>query len=503
VKIRFILPYSGDEKSLLTNYDFVTEAFFARGRREVTNRMPFMSLAFPILAALTPKDVEIEILDESVEPIDFDDPVDIVGLTAMTYMAPHAYRLAQEFRKRGVFVVMGGVHVSLAVDEALRHVDAVFVGEAENTWPQFLQDWRAGRPAQVYRDPGMPSLQEPLLPRWDLVKNKYYLPYFIQASRGCCFNCDFCQIHLTFGKKIRYKPPEQVVTEIKQLRRLYGKEFWGGGPILFSDDNIIANVPAAKELFRALIPLKLRWSGLASANVTQNAELLDLLVASGCDHLFIGFESVSQESMNLVNKGHVNKVDYYRKTIETLHQRGINVSSLMMYGLDGDDVGIFRETVDFVEETNLDFPIFHTLLPLPGTVLCRNLEEEKRVLTYDWTKYTGYYSCIAPKKMSPEALEQGNDWSTRAVYDEETVLRRIDNLYEEGAMVGERPYYFLRIGLSLYLLLLSLVRPGGIGPFIRKIVRLMWRKKKIKISPLLLFIDHVEFAQKMPVVQEP
>ena len=406
MKIKFILPYSGDPKSLITNYDLMTKSFFKGSKiREITNRMPFMSLAFPILAALTPPEFEMEILDESIDIIDYDDPVDIVALTAMTYMAPYAYDIAKEYKKRGVYVVMGGVHVSLAVEEALQYVDSVFVGESENTWPQFIDDFKNNNPQKVYKDDGIVEFDNFILPRWDLVNNKNYFPYFIQASRGCCFNCDFCQIHLTFGKKIRYKPVEHVIAEIKQLFSFYGMEFWGGTPMIFSDDNIIANKKDAKKLFEALIPLKLKWCALSSADIARDEELLDLIVKSGGDHLFIGFESISQESMDLVNKGMVNKVDMYKQDIETLHKKGINVSSLMMYGLDGDDKSIFRETVDFVEETDLEFPIFHTLLPLPGTKLTKDLEKENRVLTYDWKKYTGYYSCIIPKKMTPEELE--------------------------------------------------------------------------------------------------
>ncbi|MBF0441942.1 MAG: B12-binding domain-containing radical SAM protein, partial [Oligoflexales bacterium] len=363
MKIKFIMPYSGDaEKSLITNYDLTTKIFFKKGRKDIPNRMPFMSLAFPILASLTPDDFEMEILDESIEFINFDDPVDIVALTGMTYMAPYAYRLADEFRKRGVYVVMGGVHVSLAPQEALEHVDSVFVGEAEDTWVEFMDDFKKNKPRAVYKMEKDVDLGRSQLPRWDLVKNKYYFPYFINASRGCCFNCDFCQIHLTFGKKIRYKPVELVIAEIRQLFRFYGKEFWGGTPIIFSDDNIIANANYAKRLFKALIPLRLKWCALASTNVARDSELLDLMVQSGCDHLFIGFESLSQESMDLVNKGKVNRVSLFKDDIRTLHERGINVSSLMMFGLDGDGPSIFEKTVKFVEESDLEFPLFHTLL---------------------------------------------------------------------------------------------------------------------------------------------
>ncbi|MCP4131300.1 MAG: B12-binding domain-containing radical SAM protein [bacterium] len=497
MKIKFILPYSGDpDRSLLTNYDFTMDVFFKRGRKDVTNRMPFMSLAFPILAALTPPEFDMEILDESVEPIDFDDPVDIVALTGMTYMAPYAYRIAEEYKKRGVYVVMGGVHVSLAVDEALQYVDSVFVGESENTWVQFIEDFKNKTPQKVYRDSGIVEFDKFVLPRWDLVKNEYYMPYFIQASRGCCFDCIFCQIHLTFGKKIRYKPVEHVLAEIKQLQKLYGREFWGGSPIIFSDDNIIANVPAAKKLFEALIPLKLKWCALASTNVGRNEKLLDLMNESGCDHLFIGFESISQESMDLMNKGSVNKVDLYIKDIENLHSKGINVSSLMMYGMDGDDKDIFRKTVDFVKETDLEYPLFHTLLPLPGTVLTKELEDAKRIITYDWEKYTGCYSCITPKKMTPAELEQGSDWSTKQVYSEEALLNKIDSLYEKGAMRGDRPYYFMRSIVTLYLFKEMLFREKATSRFIRKIIKRMWTKRFTKISAMILFIDHFDYAQK-------
>ena len=503
MKIKFILPYSGDPRGLLTNYGFTTRTFFAHPKKKVSDRMPFMSLAFPILASLCPPDTEMEILDEAVDEIDFDDKVDIVALTGMTYMAPHAYRLADEFRKRGVYVVMGGVHVSLAVEEALQHVDCVFVGEADNTWVQFLEDFRKKKPQRVYRDSGIVDLAQARLPRWDLVRNKYYMPYFVQASRGCCFNCDFCQIHLTFGKKIRYKPTELVVEEIRQLYKHYTMEFWGGNPMVFADDNIIASIPEAEKLFRALVPLKIMWCSLSSVNVARHDKLMDLMVESGCDHLFIGFESISQESMDLVNKGHVNQVSQYKGYLEALHRKGINVSSLMMYGLDGDDVSIFQKTVDFVRETDLEFPLFHTLLPLPGTVLTKRQEEQGQVLTYDWTKYTGYYACIRPKKMTPEALEQGNDWSTKEVYSEDAILDKIDHLYEKGALRGKKIFFWNRLLMSLWLLVVMFAHPRGVARFIRKIVWTLWAKPYSKISMLLLFIDHFEFSSKIPAVECP
>ena len=495
MKIKFIMPYSGDaRKSLITNYDFTTQSFFKRGRKDVANRMPFMSLAFPILAALTPPEFAMEILDESVEPIDCDDPVDIVALTAMTYMAPYAYRLADEFRRRGVYVVMGGVHVSLAHEEALLHVDSVFIGEAEDTWQEFIRDFLAQKPKPVYKMVHDVDLAQSPMPRWDLVKNKYYMSYFINASRGCCFDCDFCQIHLTFGKKIRYKPVEMVVAEIRQLYRHYGMEFWGGSPVIFSDDNIIANVTYAKKLFNALIPLKIRWCALASTNVARDPALLDLMVKSGCDHLFIGFESLSQESMDLVNKGKVNKVSMYEDDLRALHARGISVSSLMMFGLDGDDLSIFQQTIDFVKKTNLDFPLFHTLIPLPGTVMTKRFIKNDRVLTYDWTKYTGYYSCIVPMKMTARQLEQGSDYATKMVYQEDAILQRIDNLYEMGALKGAKPYFFVRFIYTLYFLKILLCWPKPVRSFMLKIIKVMWLKPRTKLYILLMFIDHFEFA---------
>ncbi|MCP4136136.1 MAG: B12-binding domain-containing radical SAM protein [bacterium] len=504
MKIKFIQPYSGDPKGLLTNYDYIAKMFYPIKRKDIPNRMFCMSLAFPILAAITPPEFEIEILDESTEYIDYDDPVDIVALTGMTYMAPHAYNLAKEFKKRGVYVVMGGVHVSSVPDEALQHLDTVFVGECENIWREFIDDFKQGKPKRKYQETGIVSLDEFILPRWDLVKNKYYAPYFIQASRGCCFKCDFCQLHLTFGNTVRYKKPEQVIAEIKQLYSIYKKEFWGGTPMLFSDDNIIANIPKAKELFKALIPLNIKWFSLASSNVARNEGLLDLMVESGCDHLSVGFESLSQESMDLVNKGSVNQVELYKDDIKMMHSKGLNVSALMMFGLDGDDRSIFQETVDFIDETNLEYPIFHTLLPLPGTVLTESLEKEKRILTYDWTKYTGYYSCIEPKKMTAEELERGNDWTTKEVYTEEAILGRINRLYDEGtAMTGEKNYYFTRIVMSLYCIREMLKKrfikkDKRVAKFIWKLTKILWTKKKIKIGAVFFFIDYFDYCCTIP-----
>jgi radical SAM superfamily enzyme YgiQ (UPF0313 family) len=502
MKIKFIMPYSGEpQKSLLTNYDFITRVFFRSKRRDESNRMSFYSLAFPILAALTPPEYELELLDEAVDVLDLDEPVDIVALTGMTYMAPYAYRLADEYRKRGVTVVMGGVHVSLAIEEALAQVDTVFVGEGENIWRQFLDDFKAGKPQRVYRDSGVVDFREFVLPRWDLVKTQYYFPYFIQASRGCCFDCNFCQIHLVFGNQIRYKPVEHVIAEIRQLKKLCWLSTIGDAPLALSDDNIIANVPYARQLFEALIPLKIKWWGLASANVARNEELLALMVRSGCDNLFIGFESLSQESLDLANKGMVNKVERFRQDLEVLHRYRINVSSLMMYGMDGDGPDIFRKTVDFVRETDLEFPIFHTILPLPGTAHTRALEAENRILCRDWTKYTGNFACIVPRKMTPAQLEQGTDWSTKVVYSEEAILQKIENVYQQGALRGDKPQWVLRIGVTIYLLVEMFKVEKPVARFIGKIIRLLWTRKNIKVTTLLTFIDHFEYARRIPATE--
>src|SRR5215471_8428735 len=292
----------------------------------------FPQLTMPLVAALTPPEHLVSHTDEIIDPVRFDVPADLVGITAPTPSALHAYKLAGEFRRRGVPVVIGGPHATALPEEAERYADAVVVGEAEDTWPRVLDDARRGKLERVYVSTRQAPLAGMPMPRWDLIKGRRYGKSVTIATRGCPHRCDYCSIPLLYGPgTFRCRPIDEVVREVATSPTR---------AVVFWDDNIGANPRYAKELFQALTPLKKWWTSQCTANAARDEELIDLAARSGCKALFLGLESISQESLELSNKAH-NRVADYRRVIATMHRHGIAVHLGIMFGFDQDDVGIF------------------------------------------------------------------------------------------------------------------------------------------------------------------
>lgn len=371
----------------------------------------------PLIAALTPREHTVRHTDEIIEPVRFDTPADLAAITAPTPSAPHAYDLAREFRRRGVPVVVGGPHATALPEEAALHADAVVVGEAEDTWPRVLDDARRGRLEPVYVSTrraaiaGMPS------PRWDLIKGRRYGRSVTIATRGCPHRCDYCSIPLLYGPgTIRYRPVDEVVREVATSPTR---------AVVFWDDNIGANVRYAKELFRALTPLKKWWTSQCTANAARDEEFVELASRSGCQALFLGLESISQESLNAANKAH-NRVEEYAKVIATLHRHGIAVHLGIMFGFDEDDVRVFRRTADFLDAACVDVATVSMVVPMPGTRTFQRLKADKRILTTDWARYDGKKHCVfEPARMSPRELEAGTAWVARRFYSPRSILHRL------------------------------------------------------------------------------
>lgn len=369
-----------------------------------------------ILAGLTPRDIEVKIIDERYTAINYDAPVNLVAITAMTSTAPRAYQIADEFKKRGVKVVLGGVHPSFLPEEAIQHANSVVIGEAELVWRQLLEDYRAGKLKEFYRSKDYPCLDNLPFPRWDLLPNRKRYVHFIQAMRGCPNNCDFCSVPEFSGRKIRTRPILEVIEEIKTFSK---------GFVIFIDDNIFAKVAYAKELFRALIPLKIKWGAEASLNfINRDPEILKLASKSGCRALFIGIESISQKALDGVNKS-FNKVKDFAETVRKLHQHRISVISSLIFGFDEDDIGVFKRTLKVLNELKVDASIFSILTPLPGTKLYSKLKSAGRIFEHDWSKFDALHATFKPLKMLPSELEKGVEWLYRKFYSLPNTLRRI------------------------------------------------------------------------------
>lgn len=406
--------------------------FDFRFEKRILNQIGLIPLALPTIAGATPDDVETRIIDEQVEEINFDEEVDIVGIGAMTPKISRAYEIADEFRQRGVKVVLGGIHASMLPHEAAQHADCVVVGEADHVWKDVIADYKKGKMNKFYNSERYPELTEIKAPRYDLLKIERYVVNQVQTTRGCPYDCDFCSVKVFSGEKFRPKTTEQVITEIEKLNTHYEIDVFGNKlklpkTLFFADDNIIGNRKSAKQLFEALIPLKIsEWYCQASINVGKDKEMLDLMKAAGCQQMVVGIESVNPETLKGFNKK-VNKVDEFYENIHNIQSAGIKVLGSFILGSDNDDESIFEKTVKFIRENNLIFNMVSILTPLPGTRLFDQFESEGRILHKNWKHFDFETVCFKPKNMSAETLENGRRWVYEQIYDLNNIQTRYDN----------------------------------------------------------------------------
>jgi radical SAM superfamily enzyme YgiQ (UPF0313 family) len=333
-------------------------------------------LQLGVLAALTPPDVEVTLWDDRLEPIPYDKPTDLVAITVETYTARRAYEIADEYRARGVPVIMGGMQPTLIPEEVMPHADAIFIGDAETKWRGVLDDFRRGALQPIYDAP-VGVAHPGVFTRRDIFKGKGYLPIsLMQFSRGCRFACNFCAVSTYFERGHYTRRVEEVAAEIEARER---KQI-----IFFVDDNILSNFDAAKELFRALIPLKVHWVSQGSIDMTQDRELMDLMVKSGCIGMVVGFESISKESLRWMRKSpnFVGGFDGYKAQIEVIRDFGIQLWAAFTLGHDHDTKESIAETLDWAMANKFPLAAFNILVPYPKTPLYQKLQAEDRLL-YD------------------------------------------------------------------------------------------------------------------------
>jgi radical SAM superfamily enzyme YgiQ (UPF0313 family) len=378
-------------------------------------RFPYLSLT--ALAALSPGEIEVTIEDENVQEINFEDRPDLAAISIMTPLAKRGYAIADRFREESVPVVMGGFHATWMPDEAKQHADSVVLGEAEPSWVRLLEDLKAGSLQKFYRADGKADLTGLPIPRRDLLKKKsYFFTNTMQVSRGCPFQCDFCSVTAFFGHTCRFRPLEEVQKEAELLRR--ENDF-----IFFVDDNIIGNPAYAQDFFSFLKGLKVKWVSHASINIAENEDLLKRAGESGCHGLFIGFESLSQETLKRHHKM-ANQVERYKEQIRKIHDRGIGIEGSFIFGSDGEDSSVFHRVVDFCEETKIDAAVFAVLTPYPGTRIYEQFLEEDRILSFDWDLYDMDHVVFRPRDMTVEELQEGHDWANRRFYSYPSMLKR-------------------------------------------------------------------------------
>src|SRR5512136_1526050 len=389
---------------------------FISHSQKVIKNIWFARLTLTTLAALTPPDIEVKITDENVEPIDFDEDVDLVGVTGMVLHAPRAYEIADRFRQRGIPVVMGGPHASSRPVEAKEHVDAVVIGEAENVWQGLIEDHKKGCLQPFYKADTFCSMERLPFPRLDLLRKEAYMTVnCVQTTRGCPHQCDFCHVTHFFGKTYRCRPVEEVIEEVKRLE---------GEFLVFIDDNIAGIRHYVKELFTQLKHLKKKWASQASMTLTRDPELLKLAAESGCVSLFIGVESLSAENLKEVNKT-FNRVSQFDEAMKAVHDHDIMILAGFIFGLDHDDEGVFERTLRFCERNRIELPTFFILTPLPGTALFQRMESQGRLLHKDWGQYNGATVVFKPKLMTEETLQRGFNWACKEGYSWNSIFKRV------------------------------------------------------------------------------
>jgi radical SAM superfamily enzyme YgiQ (UPF0313 family) len=397
-------------------------------------RFPYLSVT--TLAALTPAGWDVSIEDENIQPIAFDEPVDLVGITALTPLAPRAYAIAAEFRKRGVPVVMGGFHATWLPVEAGEHVDTVVVGEAEECWPKLLDDFARGEMKPLYRaDDEAKSFPLVPPPRRDLLRKRGYLFHnTIQTTRGCPFGCEFCSVTQFFGRRYRTRSLDEVAHDLDTIS--------GGADFLFIvDDNVVGNPRYAKELFELLARYPFKWLSQASITFAENDELLRLAAKSGCQGMFIGFESLDQEALERVNKS-FNKVSKYADAIKKIHDHGIGIQGSFIFGYDWDTPATFDRVLEFTIANRLESVLFTVLTPFPGTEVHRRLTSEGRILSTDWALYDMAHVVYRPAQMTPEELETGYLRANREFHTVGSMFRRLPFCSRRIAVFGPMNWGF-------------------------------------------------------------
>lgn len=397
---------------------FIMPAVGKKENTEYIKSWKMEPLAIATLAGLTPPDIETEFFDDRLETINYETDSNLIAINAETFTCKRAYEIASQFKKRQIPVIMGGFHPTLMPEEASEHADSVVVGEAEDVWENVILDLKNQKLQKFYKSIGQFDLKL-IKPDRNIYNGKKYLPVsLVESARGCHFSCNFCSVSTFFKKSYKPRPIKDIVREIEALNRK---------TIFLVDDNINCNFERAKELFRALIPLKIKWFTQGSINIADDLELLKLMKKSGCLGLLIGFESLNKDNLLLMNKPWVNSGNKLTEALAKIRNFGLVVYGAFIIGYDEDDLSTFEKTVEFAIKQKFFLAAFNYLVPFPGTALYSKLENEGRLLFKKWWLEPNYkFGDIAfqPKKISPQELREGCIKTRAKFYNTSSIIKR-------------------------------------------------------------------------------
>ncbi|AWI05871.1 B12-binding domain-containing radical SAM protein [Clostridium drakei] len=416
------------------------------------------SLALLTIANLTPKEHEVIIENENVEKIDFDEPVDLVVITVTVDVMNRAMEISKEFQNRNVTVIAGGIHITADPESAINNFDAISVGMAERVWVKILKDKENNSLKKIYYDMENIDGEEIVSPDYSRIDNKKYLyTNIISTSRGCPFECDFCYNSCkSVLKTYINRPIDDVIKDINALKTSH---------IMFIDDNFIGNPKWTKKLLKEIKPLKLKWNAAVTSNIVDMLELLDEMKEAGCQSLFIGFESINSKSIDSVHKVQ-NSVKRYEKLVEEIHERGIMINASFVFGLDEDDVSVFKNTLEWIVKNKIETVTSHILTPYPGTKLYSSLMEENRIVDFNLSNYNTAHVVYKPKNMTAEELYKGYLWIYKEVYTFKNIVKRLPKSKKQWIPFLAFNLFYRKFG-KLTELLCNIVSFKNIGRFFR------------------------------------
>ena len=404
-------------------------------------KLYFTGLALPLLAALTPDDWETELIYEVIEDVPFDTDADLIGVSTMGHGVIRSIDIAKEYRRRGKTVILGGYMASIMPEEAVKYCDSLIIGDAELVWQQMLSDFENGKLKKTYEKPLEGNWYSTPSPRFDLLEGKNlgdFLP--VQAGRGCPNSCSFCSVSCLYSGRYVKRPLPEVIRDIEQIKSLGYKK------ILLLDDNIFSDRKYLDSLLDTLIKLDISWMSQCEITIGKDDELLEKLQKSGCTTLSFGLESISRESLISMDKGWAVPAEY-DFLIQNIRNHGIDVSTEMVVGGEGDTLESIRMTKDFIERNKISVPRFYILTPFPGTRFFDQIKEEGRLVNNDIYSYDGTSAVYRPKNMTPDELTQAYWELYSELFTIKSIIKR--NIFRKEMLKTPARCIF-NMGVNLY-----------------------------------------------------